>query len=132
MIWLSRVDIGSGYLLGVAVPMILIGAGQGLAFAPMTSAGIAGTSTDDAGAASGLVNTFHQVGSSLGLGILVAAAAAAGTSVSDSTVRIQLATQVSAALTAGSILLAAALVITLSLIVPAARAAAAPVAIPAA
>ena len=130
MIWLSRVDTDSTYLAGVALPMILIGAGQGFAFAPMTSAGIAGASAEDAGAASGLVNTFHQVGSSLGLGILVAAASTAGATVAEASARIQLATEVSAALTAGSILLAAALVVTLSLIVPAARAAAGTVAVP--
>lgn len=123
MIWLSRVDLDSSYLLGVALPMVLIGAGQGFAFAPMTSAGIAGTSAADAGAASGLVNTFHQVGSSLGLGILVATASAAGVSLHGVSASARLATEVSAALTAGSILLAAALVVTLVLVVPASRAA---------
>ena len=72
MAWLSRVDAGSAYLTAVALPMVLIGAGQGLAFAPLTSAGIAGSTPADAGAASGLVNTAHQLGSALGLGILVA------------------------------------------------------------
>ena len=42
--------------------MVLIGAGQGLAFAPLTAAGIAGVDAADAGAASGLVNTAHQLG----------------------------------------------------------------------
>jgi EmrB/QacA subfamily drug resistance transporter len=111
MIWLSRVEPDSSYLLAVALPMVLIGAGQGLAFAPMTSTGIAGTSADDAGAASGLVNTFHQMGSSLGLGVLVATASGAAS----------LPAGVSAALTAGSVLLALALITTLALIVPAAR-----------
>ncbi len=75
MFWLSRVGVDSAYLTGVALPMILIGAGQGLAFAPLTSFGIIGAPASDAGAASGLVNTFHQVGTCLGLGIAVAAAA---------------------------------------------------------
>jgi EmrB/QacA subfamily drug resistance transporter len=120
MIWLSRVEPSSSYLLGVALPMVLIGAGQGFAFAPMTSAGIAGTTAADAGAASGLVNTFHQVGSSLGLGILVAVASVTGAA---SPVATRLAAEVSAALTAGSVLLAVALVVTLTLIVPASQAA---------
>ena len=59
MAWLSALDESSTYLTGLALPMILIGAGQGLAFAPLTSAGIAGTEASDAGAASGLVNVFH-------------------------------------------------------------------------
>ncbi|WP_410874622.1 MFS transporter [Nocardia sp. A7] len=75
MVWLSGVAPGSSYWVGVAAPMLLIGAGQGLAFAPLTSAGIAGVPARDAGAASGLVNTFHQLGMALGLGILVAISA---------------------------------------------------------
>jgi hypothetical protein len=40
--------------------MVLIGIGQGLAFGPLTAAGIAGVTTANAGAASGLVNTALQ------------------------------------------------------------------------
>ena len=42
MAWLASVDAASSYLTGVALPMVLIGAGQGLAFAPLTSFGIVG------------------------------------------------------------------------------------------
>jgi hypothetical protein len=38
MAWHGRIDVGSSYLTAVALPMVLIGAGQGLAFAPVTSA----------------------------------------------------------------------------------------------
>lgn len=120
MLWLSRLGIDSSYLTGVALPMLLIGAGQGLAFAPMTSFGIAGTAHEDAGAASGVVNTFHQVGMSLGLGVLVAITAASDTS--GATARAALAGEVSAALTAGTGFLIAALVLALALILPSARA----------
>lgn len=116
MFWLSRVGADSAYLTGVALPMIAIGAGQGLAFAPLTSFGIIGAATSDTGAASGLVNTFHQVGTCLGLGIAVAAAAtvpATGSAVA------HLAAQVSAALTTGSVLLLLALAVTAALILPA-------------
>ena len=75
MAWLSRAGIDDSYVLAVAVPMMLIGAGQGLAFAPLTNAGLAGVAAEDAGAASGLVNTAHQLGMALGLGILVAVSA---------------------------------------------------------
>lgn len=115
MAWLSRVGVGSAYLTAVAAPMVLIGAGQGLAFAPLTSAGISGVRSGDAGAASGLVNTAHQLGSALGLGILVAVAATvAGSTNTDAA----LAAHVSTALTAGSVLLALALVVTLVLVLP--------------
>ena len=78
MAWLSRAGVGDAYLSSVALPMVLIGAGQGLAFAPLTNAGIAGVAPADAGAASGLVNTAHQLGMALGLAVLSAVAVRAG------------------------------------------------------
>ncbi len=77
MLWLSRVDTGSGYALGIALPMVLIGAGQGFCFGPMTATGIADPDKRDAGVATGLVNVAHQIGMSFGLGLLVASAALA-------------------------------------------------------
>jgi EmrB/QacA subfamily drug resistance transporter len=116
MFWLSRAGVDSSYLTGVALPMILIGAGQGLAFAPLTSFGILGAPAADAGAASGLVNTFHQIGTCLGLGIAVAAAA---TVPAGGPAATHLAAEISAALTTGSVLLLLALAITAALILPA-------------
>jgi hypothetical protein len=90
-------------------PMVLIGAGQGLAFAPLTTFGIAAVRGEDAGAASGLVNTAHQLGMALGLAALVAAAANA----------TQVVSQVSLALTWGTGLLTLCLVVVLAVIFPA-------------
>ena len=109
MIWLAQLDPTNGYVMAIALPMVLIGAGQGLAFAPMTSMGIAGAAPSDAGAASGIVNTFHQVGLSLGLGILVATATGASSSAAP---RVALSQEVSAALTAGTVLLILALLLS--------------------
>jgi len=114
MAWLSRLSIGSSYLLEVALPTVLIGAGQGLAFGPLTAAGFAGAAPRDAGAASGLVNASQQLGGAIGLGILGTVGAAAATG---STAQQQLASSVQAALTGGAILLALALVVVLLLIV---------------
>ncbi|GAA3880464.1 MFS transporter [Leifsonia kafniensis] len=116
MVLLSRVGVDSSYLSAVALPMVLLGVGQGLAFAPLTSAGIAGVTATDAGAASGLVNTAHQLGSALGIAVLVTVSANAG---SGSGAVASLAAQVSSALTAGSVLLALCLLTALALIVPA-------------
>jgi predicted MFS family arabinose efflux permease len=116
MAWLSRAGIDDSYVLSVAVPMLLIGGGQGLAFAPLTSAGLAGVPAADAGAASGLVNTAHQLGMALGLGILVAVSAHAS---SDLAGPAAVGEQVRAALTGSTVLLAAALVVVLTVIVPA-------------
>ena len=117
MAWLSRVSVSGSYWDAVALPMVLIGAGQGLAFAPMTSAGIAGVGTGDAGAASGMVNTFHQVGMALGLGVLIAVSAHAGHGLTAPAA--VLTAHVDTALTAGSVLLTLCLIAALALILPA-------------
>jgi len=121
MAWLSRVSADSSYLTGVALPMLLIGAGQGGVLAPITAAGVAGVAPEDAGAASGLVNVFHQIGGSLGLGILVTVFAAAGSAALDG--RDLLAHQIGAALAGGAVLLALAFVVVLALVVRPAAAA---------
>ena len=77
MVWLSRITTTTDYWLGIAIPMALIGVGMGLAFTPLTQAAIAGVDNHDAGAASGLVNVFQQLGSTIGIGVLVTVFAAA-------------------------------------------------------
>jgi predicted MFS family arabinose efflux permease len=119
MVWLSRAGLADAYLTSVALPMVLIGAGQGLAFAPLTNAGIAGVAPADAGAASGLVNTAHQLGMALGLAVLSAVALRAGTGVGGPEAVAQ---HVRAALTGSSVILALALLVVLVVLVPAGRA----------
>jgi predicted MFS family arabinose efflux permease len=118
MVWLSRAGLGEGYLTSVALPMVLVGVGQGLAFAPLTTTGIAGVAPSDAGAASGLVNTAHQLGMALGLAVLSAVAVGAGAGLDGPAAVVE---HVGAALTAGSVLLAVALLVVLAVLVPAAR-----------
>nr|WP_272910157.1 MFS transporter [Streptomyces mexicanus] len=114
MVWLSRLDLHTPYLTGVALPMVLIGAGQGLALAPMTSSGVDGVAPADAGAGSGLVNTVHQIGSALSLSILTAAAA----TVSTDDEAADIAARSGAALTGSAVLLALAVLAVGILIVP--------------
>jgi len=52
-------------------PMLLLGAGMGVVFVPLTMASLAGVEPRDAGAAASMVNVMQQVGGSLGLAILV-------------------------------------------------------------
>lgn len=78
MAWLSRLSGGTSYFPHIAVPMVLLGIGLGAVFIPLTAAGLAGVPANDAGAASGLVNVAHQLGGSVGLGVLVSVFAAAG------------------------------------------------------
>lgn len=47
---LGLVGPSSTYLPGVALPMVLVGAGQGLAFGPLTASGIARVDRTQAGA----------------------------------------------------------------------------------
>ncbi|MCO7176127.1 hypothetical protein ACFP7A_09065 [Sporolactobacillus kofuensis] len=115
MFWLSQVSMTSNYWISIALPMILIGIGQGASLSPLTSAGISGTEARDSGAASGVVNVAHQLGGSLGLAILVAIAAKMENS---SDVVITRTAQVEIALKVGSIMLFLALIVTLVLILP--------------
>jgi hypothetical protein len=111
VLWLSNAGADSSYLAAIAAPMLLVGAGQGLAFAPLTSFGIVDAPAADAGAASGLVNTFHQFGTTMGLAILVAVSAGAP----DAGARF------TSALHGSSVLLVLGLVIVLALLMPAHR-----------
>jgi EmrB/QacA subfamily drug resistance transporter len=76
LLWLSRITAGTDYWTGIALPMLLVGSGMGLAFTPLTQAAIQGVDNHDAGAASGLVNVFQQLGSTIGIGVLVTVFAA--------------------------------------------------------
>jgi predicted MFS family arabinose efflux permease len=120
---LSTEGIDDTYVEAVALPMLLIGAGQGLAFAPLTNAGLADVAPQDAGAASGLVNTAHQLGMALGLGILVAVSANAGTRLDGADA---VAEHVRVSLTGSTVLLAAALLVVVALILPGRHSAPAP------
>jgi EmrB/QacA subfamily drug resistance transporter len=71
MAWLAQVSAQSTYLGGVLGPMLLIGAGMGVVFVPLTIVSLAGVAPADSGAASSMVNVMQQVGGSLGLAILV-------------------------------------------------------------
>ncbi len=72
MAWLSRVSPATGYWTGIIGPMVLLGAGMGTVFVPLTTASLAGVRPEDSGAASSMVNVMQQVGGALGLAVLVA------------------------------------------------------------
>jgi predicted MFS family arabinose efflux permease len=71
MAWLARITPAASYLPGVLGPMLLLGAGMGVVFVPLTMASLAGVRPEDSGAASSMVNVTQQVGGALGLAILV-------------------------------------------------------------
>jgi EmrB/QacA subfamily drug resistance transporter len=114
MSWLSQVSAGTPYLTGIAIPMVILGIGAGASFTPLTASGVAGVAPEDAGAASGLVNVAHQLGGSLGLGILVTAFASATPNALDG--RDALANGIATSLTVGAAMLALALAVVVALI----------------
>ncbi|WP_206511680.1 MFS transporter [Rhodococcus sp. BGS-1C] len=69
--WQAHLETGSGYLLGILLPAVVFSIGSGLLNTPITAAVLSGVDDDDAGAASGLMNTTKQVGGALGLAVLV-------------------------------------------------------------
>jgi sugar phosphate permease len=73
-VWFAQVSPTGGYVSDVLFPSLVIGWGLGLAFVPVTVAAVTGTRPDEAGLASGLINTAQQVGGALGLAILAAVA----------------------------------------------------------
>ncbi|WP_043460794.1 MFS transporter [Azohydromonas australica] len=115
MAWLGQVDAHTAYLTGVALPMILIGIGQGGVLGPLTVSAVAGVAGEDAGAASGLVNVAHQLGGSLGLGILVVVFAAASVAPMEGPELLSL--RIAHTFMASTVMLALALAIVVAFIV---------------
>ena len=74
VVLLWSAEAGSGYLLGVALPGVLVMFGAGIAFPPIIGAATAGVAPDLNGLLSGVVNTTRMVGGALGLAILATVA----------------------------------------------------------
>ncbi|MBJ7357931.1 MFS transporter [Nocardioides sp.] len=74
--WLSTLDAGDSYVSGILGPMVLNGLSAGIAFMPITSTVLGGVEPEHAGAASGLLQTFQQLGGAVGLAVIVSVYAA--------------------------------------------------------
>ncbi len=72
----TGISVDGTYLGDVLVPSLLVAIGIGLAFVPVTICAVAGVAPQEAGLASGLVNTSRLVGGALGLAVLAALATA--------------------------------------------------------
>ncbi len=79
--WFSQISPHGSWSVDVLGPSLLAGVGLGLTFVPVTIAAMSGTKPEEAGLASGLINTSQQVGGALGLAVL---ASIANSSTSDS------------------------------------------------
>jgi EmrB/QacA subfamily drug resistance transporter len=77
LVWLTQLSAGDGYLAHVAGPLVLAGIGLGLSFVPMTIAATTDVPVQQAGLASGLINTSRQVGGAVGLAVMATVASGA-------------------------------------------------------
>jgi EmrB/QacA subfamily drug resistance transporter len=84
-LWLTQISISSPYAPAIVIPMILLGAGVGSSFLPLSIIVLSGVPGREAGAASGMLQSVQQVGGALGLSILVTAF---GTATRDVPVRL--------------------------------------------
>src|SRR3954447_19068266 len=75
-VWLSTLTSADSYVSGVFGPMLLNGLSAGLLFMPVTSIILGGVEPEHAGAASGLMQTFQQLGGAVGLAVIVSVYAA--------------------------------------------------------
>jgi EmrB/QacA subfamily drug resistance transporter len=69
--WLTQLSELSDYASALLGPMLLMGVGVGLAFSPLNVLIMSTVEPQDAGAAGGVLQTMQQVGSTLGLAVLV-------------------------------------------------------------
>jgi predicted MFS family arabinose efflux permease len=86
MLVLTRTPVNGHYVSDLLPGLLPVGLGLGLTFVPITLAGTSEASGENAGLASGLLNTAQQVGGSIGLAILATLAASRTASVLHSSV----------------------------------------------
>jgi EmrB/QacA subfamily drug resistance transporter len=76
LLWWTQISVDGTFLNDVLGPSVLAALGLGLSFPGATVGGTAGVRDDEAGLASGLINSAQQIGGALGLAILSAVATA--------------------------------------------------------
>ena len=70
LVYFSQVSVGGSYLVDLTPGFILTGVGLGFSFVPVSIAALVGVKQDEAGIASGILNTSQQIGGALGTAIL--------------------------------------------------------------
>ncbi|MEU0715761.1 MFS transporter [Streptomyces lavendulocolor] len=78
LVWLSAVDPTGTFVIDVLPASLVAATGMSLAYIPAMMSAISGVPQEQAGLASGIVNTTYQVGSALGLAALTALATSRG------------------------------------------------------
>ena len=77
MVLFAQLEVTSTYAANILPGLIITGLGVGLSMAPAFSAATSGVDAEHAGVASASVNTFQQIGGSIGTAVLSAFAATA-------------------------------------------------------
>jgi EmrB/QacA subfamily drug resistance transporter len=75
VLWATQVPVHGHFLGNLAGPFVVAGAGTAFAFIPISIAALAGVDEDQAGLASGLLNTSQQLGGAIGIAIASSVAA---------------------------------------------------------
>ncbi len=70
LVLFTQISPDGSYLSDVLLPSVIVAVGLGLSFVSLTITAVSGVSHDEAGLASGLLNTAQQVGGALGLAVL--------------------------------------------------------------
>jgi EmrB/QacA subfamily drug resistance transporter len=75
LVFLSRIPVAGTYLGDLLPGLMIMSIGLGLTFVPLTLIATTNVEQDDAGLASGLLNTSQQLGGAIGLAVLATLAA---------------------------------------------------------
>jgi EmrB/QacA subfamily drug resistance transporter len=70
LVLFTTIHANGSFTADVLAPSIIVALGLGFSFVPLTILAVSGVSHDDAGLASGLINTAQQIGGAIGLAIL--------------------------------------------------------------
>jgi EmrB/QacA subfamily drug resistance transporter len=76
VLWSMQVPVHGSYWSDLAGPFLIAGIGTAFAFIPVSVAALAGVAAQEAGLASGLLNTTQQLGGAIGVAIASTVAAA--------------------------------------------------------
>jgi EmrB/QacA subfamily drug resistance transporter len=75
LVLFARAPVDGNFVVDVLPSMLLLGTGAGIAFNPVLLAAMSDVAPEEAGLASGLVNTAFMMGGALGLAVLASVAA---------------------------------------------------------
>jgi MFS family permease len=70
LIYFTQISVTGSYVSDLLAGFLMVGVGLGFSFVPVSIAALSGIEPQEAGLASGLINTSQQIGGALGVAIL--------------------------------------------------------------